>query len=187
MVDAGEKFVLGITGSGPLNITAIGPAGEVTGPARLDFHGPATGNRPGQEWGSMWYFDEPGCWDMHAVRGDVTGDLWFNVAAPQLSLTSFSAWQNGHTVARVRPGIRTVFVVHGSVQNYNAIPRGKLIVREGNRLFGTFNLRTPDVRYVVLRRAITFPSTGSSIFTITAQVQEWHLTATKTLHLRRSP
>jgi hypothetical protein len=186
-VDASEKFVLGMTGSGPLNMTAIGPAGEVTGPARLDFHGPATGNRPGEEWGSAWIFDEPGCWDMHAVRGNVTGDIWFNVAAPQFSLTSFAARQNGRTVTSVRPGVRTVFVVRGSVQNYSGIPRGKLIVRHGNRLYGTFTLRTPDVRSVLLRRAITFPSTGSSAFTITARVREWHLTATKTLHLRRSP
>jgi hypothetical protein len=185
--DPREKFVLGITGSGPLTITAIGPAGEVIGPARLEFHGPAIGNRPGDEWGSTWIFDEPGCWDMHAVRGNVTGDIWFTVAAPQFSLTSLSARQNGHAVNAVSAGIRTIFVVRGSVENYGGIPRGKLIVRQGKRLFGTFTMRVPDVRSVLLRRAITFPSTGPSSFSVTAQVREWHITATKTLHLQRRP
>jgi hypothetical protein len=180
MVDADEKFVLMVTGIGPLNATAIGPAGEVITPDWLRFH-------EGNEWGTGWTFDAPGCWDMHVARGDVTGDLWFNVAAPQLSLTSFSASQNGRTVASVRPGIRTVFVVRGSVQNYNATPRGKLIIRQGNRLFGTFTLKTPDARYVVLCRAITLPSTGPPSFTVTAQVREWHITATKVLHLHRRP
>jgi len=189
-VDDGEKFVLRMTGSGPLNVTAVGPGGEVVTPTQgpiLHSAGSSSWNAPGDEWGSGWVFDEPGCWDMHAVRGNVTGDIWFNVAAPQFSLASFAARQNGHTVTSIRPGVRTVFIVRGSVQNYSGIPRGKLIVRQGNKLYGTFSLRTPDVRSVLLRRAITFPRTGSSAFTITAQVQEWHLTATKTLHLRRSP
>ncbi len=78
-----EKIVWRMTGSGPIiRLTAIGPGG---GRHRLAWgpepHGSSTWNRPGQEWGAGYQFSRPGCWDLHAVRGKATADVWLNVAA----------------------------------------------------------------------------------------------------------
>jgi len=48
---------------------------ELTG---VIVHG-STWQRPGDEWGSSFRFDAPGCWQIHATRSDVNGDLWLLV------------------------------------------------------------------------------------------------------------
>ncbi len=81
-VEVGEevKIVWRMTGSGELSITVTGPTGEVApltfGPER---HGGSTYDRPGDEWGSGYRFDQPGCWHLHLERADTSGDVWLQV------------------------------------------------------------------------------------------------------------
>ncbi|MFB9840476.1 hypothetical protein, partial [Actinoallomurus acaciae] len=42
-------------------------------------HGGSSYQRPGDEWGAGYRFDRPGCWDLHAVRGTATADVWIEV------------------------------------------------------------------------------------------------------------
>lgn len=44
-------------------------------------HAGSTYTRPGDECGTGFVFDELGCWHIHLERSDVSGDVWFNVAA----------------------------------------------------------------------------------------------------------
>jgi hypothetical protein len=76
-----EKIVWRMTGTGsPLVLTAIGPGGTrhplLWGPAE---HGASNWNKPGEEWGAGYVFTEPGCWDLRAVRGGATADVWLTV------------------------------------------------------------------------------------------------------------
>lgn len=77
------KIVWRMTGNGELHLTSIGPDGA-THPLQWgpDAHTlGSTNSRPGQEWGAGYLFSEPGCWDLHAVRGNATADVWLNIAA----------------------------------------------------------------------------------------------------------
>ncbi len=75
------KIVWRITGTGELGLTSIAPDGSRQplqwGP---DLHVSSTFRRPGQEWGAGYLFTQPGCWDLHAVRGNATADVWVSVA-----------------------------------------------------------------------------------------------------------
>ena len=75
-----EKIVWRMTGSGLLNLLAIGPGGSrhrlLWGPA---FHTGSDFDKPGDEWGAGYVFTEPGCWDLRAVRGGATADVWLTV------------------------------------------------------------------------------------------------------------
>jgi|SRR5580700_11251779 hypothetical protein len=80
-----EKIVWRMTGSSwPLALAAIGPDGTrhplLWGPAA---HLPGSNwpgkNKPGDEWGAGYVFTEPGCWDLRAVRGGATADVWLTV------------------------------------------------------------------------------------------------------------
>jgi hypothetical protein len=76
------KIVWRITGSGELRLTSIAPDGRPHplqwGP---DGHLSSTYRRPGQEWGAGYLFTQPGCWNLHAIRGDATADVWLNIAS----------------------------------------------------------------------------------------------------------
>jgi hypothetical protein len=73
---AGEllKIVWRVTGSGPISLTAVGPDGRqhppVQGPTE---HFDSNFERPGDEWGAFFEFDRPGCWEIEARRGTVSG------------------------------------------------------------------------------------------------------------------
>jgi hypothetical protein len=81
---AGErvKIVWRVTGAGPLRVTLIGPRGR---PVPLESgptpHGASTFNRPGDEWGTIFRFDRPGCWQIHLARRGTTGDVFLPVLA----------------------------------------------------------------------------------------------------------
>jgi hypothetical protein len=83
LIRAGDdaKIVWRMTGSGGMRLSAIGPDGRprnlVWGP---EAHGGSTYHRPGEEWGAGYRFDRPGCWDLHAVRGAASADVWLSVA-----------------------------------------------------------------------------------------------------------
>jgi len=76
-----EKIVWRMTGTAsPLTLAAIGPDGKphrlLWGPA---FHTGSNFDKPGDEWGAGYLFTEPGCWDLRAVRGRATADVWLTV------------------------------------------------------------------------------------------------------------
>jgi hypothetical protein len=75
-----EKIVWRMTGEGQPAFTAIGPHRAANrpewGPAA---HDSSTWDKPGAEWGAGYIFTAPGCWDLHAVRGKATADVWIRV------------------------------------------------------------------------------------------------------------
>jgi hypothetical protein len=70
------KIVWRMRGSGDAGYTAIAPNGAHVPPATVQFHGGSSWTRPGDEWGTEFVFPQPGCWQLHAQRSDVAGDLW---------------------------------------------------------------------------------------------------------------
>ena len=70
-----------MTGLEPvITLVAIGPDGSrhrlLWGPA---LHSGSKFDKPGDEWGAGYLFTEPGCWDLRAVRGRATADVWLTV------------------------------------------------------------------------------------------------------------
>jgi hypothetical protein len=81
---AGEelKIVWRMTGSGPLRVVFAAPDGTARplafGP---EPHSASSFKRPGDEWGTGFRFDTAGCWHIHLMRADTSGDVWLDVAA----------------------------------------------------------------------------------------------------------
>jgi hypothetical protein len=77
-----EKIVWRMTGTGLLTLAAIGPGGAhhqlAWGPAT---HLGSYWDKPGEEWGAGYVFTTPGCWDLRAIRGHATADVWIPVVA----------------------------------------------------------------------------------------------------------
>ena len=78
-----EKIVWRMTGIAlPLTLEAIGPDGAhhqpVWGP---NAHLSSDWDKPGDEWGAGYVFTAPGCWDLRAIRGGVTADVWLRVVS----------------------------------------------------------------------------------------------------------
>jgi hypothetical protein len=75
------KIIWRMTGAGELHISTTGPTGRIIQP---DWgpqpHGGSNWNRPGDEWGVGFTFPVAGCWDVHAVRNDMSGDVYIMVA-----------------------------------------------------------------------------------------------------------
>lgn len=75
------KIVWRMTGRGDLRPSVVSPSGR---PAELAWgpepHAGSTYERPGEEWGTGYRFDEPGCWRVSFARDDNTADVWFQVA-----------------------------------------------------------------------------------------------------------
>ena len=70
------KIVWRMTGSGGFQLIALGPQGQQLRPKE----GPAAhlgsnwNDHPGDEWGTVFNFPVPGCWDIRATRDDASGD-----------------------------------------------------------------------------------------------------------------
>ena len=82
-IPTGElKVVWRMTGEGDLTVTYESPDGK---PGELTFgpeaHSGSSYTRPGEEWGTGFLFDEPGCWHIHLKRTVGSGDVWINVVA----------------------------------------------------------------------------------------------------------
>jgi hypothetical protein len=77
-----KKIVWRMTGTGLLTLEAIGPGGKhhrlAWGP---DAHLSSNWDKPGDEWGAGYVFTAPGCWDLRAIRGNATADVWIGVIA----------------------------------------------------------------------------------------------------------
>lgn len=74
------KVVWRMTGSGPLKLAAYDSGGRrialAWGP---EPHGGSTYRRPGEEWGSGYYFRRPGCYRLTARRTEGRGEAWLRV------------------------------------------------------------------------------------------------------------
>ena len=81
-VNEAVKIVWRMTGSGPLRLSAVSPAGRTVrlqwGP---DWHLSSSFHRPGEEWGAGYRFVSPGCWRLHAQRTVGEADALLYVAA----------------------------------------------------------------------------------------------------------
>ena len=73
------KIVWRVGGTGDANFVAIAPDGTRRGPTDVVPHDGSNWVRPGDEWGSMFGFDQTGCWQIHVTRADVAADLWLFV------------------------------------------------------------------------------------------------------------
>ena len=66
------KIVWRVTGDGDLVVSAERPDGSAGvlafGPVA---HASSNFSRPGDEWGTGFFFDMPGCWQLDVRRGDV--------------------------------------------------------------------------------------------------------------------
>ena len=81
---AGEelKIVWRVTGRGELEVASRRPDGSradlVFGPRR---HESSSFDRPGDEWGTGFAFDVPGCWRIELRRADVRAEVPVQVVA----------------------------------------------------------------------------------------------------------
>ena len=74
-----NKIVWRMTGSGNLELVAYGPDGRMVHPADVTLHEGSSWQRPGDEWGSVFVFPSAGCWNIHATRENLAGDVWVMV------------------------------------------------------------------------------------------------------------
>ncbi len=89
-VRAGESLKVGedikvawrMTGKGDLNVRLIDPDGQdkalAWGP---EAHGGSTYHRPGDEWGTGFKLDQPGCWELRMSRDASHASVWIEAAA----------------------------------------------------------------------------------------------------------
>src|SRR5207244_8021246 len=73
------KIVWRMLGTGDVTFTAVSPNGGHVAPTELEEHAASNWNRPGDEWGSIFVFTQPGCWQIHVERASNAGDLWLLV------------------------------------------------------------------------------------------------------------
>jgi hypothetical protein len=74
------KIVWRMTGHGAFELSALGPSGQMVHPDwGPEGHGGSTWNRPGDEWGTGFTFPSAGCWDIHAMRQHLGGDVYLVV------------------------------------------------------------------------------------------------------------
>lgn len=74
------KIVWRMTGKGDLHLIGLGPAGKAIKPFfGPQWHGTSSWIRPGDEWGSAFRFPTAGCWDVQASRGNLVGNVYFDV------------------------------------------------------------------------------------------------------------
>ena len=76
------KIVWRMTGNGDLTLRATGPGGAQLSPKEGPTeHGLSNWDKPGDEWGSSFNFPAAGCWDIHASRDDISGDVLLMVGS----------------------------------------------------------------------------------------------------------
>jgi hypothetical protein len=73
------KIVWRMLGKGEAEFTTVEPDGTRGFAKDVTRHGGSNWNRPGDEWESIFVFNQPGCWQIHAQRADNAGDLWLLV------------------------------------------------------------------------------------------------------------
>jgi len=73
------KIVWRMLGNGDAVFATLAPDGTRGFAKEVQRHGGSNWNRPGDEWGSIFIFTQPGCWQVHVERADNAGDLWLLV------------------------------------------------------------------------------------------------------------
>lgn len=74
------KIVWRMTGAGELTVAATSPSGVEQGTRwGPEPHAGSTWQKPGEEWGTGFTFDEPGCWHLALRRERGSGDVWLVV------------------------------------------------------------------------------------------------------------
>jgi hypothetical protein len=83
------KVVWRVTGSGPLRVTFTSPSGK---PKSLEFgpepHLASTFRHPGDEWGTGFGFDAPGCWKIRVAREGARATVRLSVSASTATTTT---------------------------------------------------------------------------------------------------
>lgn len=73
------KVAWRMTGEGDLNVDLIDPDGHrkalAWGP---EAHGGSTYHRPGDEWGTGFELDQPGCWEIRMSRDASHASVWID-------------------------------------------------------------------------------------------------------------
>jgi hypothetical protein len=79
-VNAEAKIVWRITGEdGEFEAQAQSEAGEIIQPVWEQYHESSTWERPGEEWGTVFIFPEPGCWTITVTYGETAGTITLKV------------------------------------------------------------------------------------------------------------
>ena len=74
------KIVWRMTGSGALRVVAADAQGRQVEPTEGPTpHEGSKWNRPGDEWGTIFYFPDPGCWTIEAHRDSGSGRVVIEV------------------------------------------------------------------------------------------------------------
>lgn len=180
------KIVLRMTGTGALHLSAAGPGGQIVPPAGGPF--PYMGSdwdHPGDEWGTLWNFPAAGCWDIRARRTDISGDIWLDVAATSVRITSFSVRRQGHHQSTTQVGMREVFIIWAEIHNAYALPRATVTIRHHGMLYRRLALPitggTDDYTATEFRRSVRFHALAPTRFSATARVRVDTATASKAL------
>ncbi len=100
------KIVWRMTGDGGLSLVAVGPDSSHLAPQGvLTQHVSSNWDRPGDEWGSVFVFPAAGCWDLHASRADIAGDIQLVVGAADTcpAPSTASPLLGGHEVEGTAP------------------------------------------------------------------------------------
>lgn len=136
-IDTETKVVVRMTGTGPLHISAIGPDQMTVSPRFLDPHiygSNWNGVLPGDEWGTAWSLPMPGCWDLHAERTGVTGDVYFNAVVPVLKTFTLQIRSQRQAGNVFRSGIPIRFSVQPLFEPTTAlIPYGTITIKDATK------------------------------------------------------
>jgi hypothetical protein len=68
-----------MTGVGGLDAGSISPSGKPVALTWLEVHRGSNYDRPGDEWGTGYLFNEPGCWHLTFKRSNSEADVWLTV------------------------------------------------------------------------------------------------------------
>ncbi len=69
------KIVWRATGDGDFSVRGFSPNGDVTEPIWQQRHSGSGWIRPGDEWGTGWELNEPGCWIFQVERDGATAEI----------------------------------------------------------------------------------------------------------------
>jgi hypothetical protein len=190
-IDTDIKVVVRMTGTGPLHISAIGPDLMTVAPLWIEPHiygSSWNGILPGDEWGTSWRLPMPGCWDLHADRAGISGDIYFNAAVPVLKSFSLRVKTGHRSGDSVPSGARLAFIVRPQIDPSTSLPAyGSVTVRDGSKTVRTLTLmpsRKGLPRYhAVTRLRVTAPTT----FTATARLSFQGTTMTRDVRFQVLP
>lgn len=190
-IDTETKVVVRATGSGPLRISAIGPDQMTVSPGYLDPHTDGSswnGILPGDEWGTAWTLPMPGCWDLHAERTGLTGDIYFNAVVPTLKSVRVRMRSGQGTGLTFRSGTRLVFFVRPQFDPSTALrPSGTVSINDGSKTVRTMPLAASRTRLGTYYASTSLTVTAATWFTGTAHLSFHGSTMTRDIRFEVVP